>query len=82
MLDVKSGTFWRQLGTYVVGGLFVGLPLFVPALAPLAPYLIPAGATMLGLAGTRVAGQAAPATPSAPPAKRSTPSSGNPPPAA
>ena len=55
-LDVKAPTFWRQLAVYVVGGAFVGLPLFVPALAPLIPYLVPAGAGMLGLAGTRFVG--------------------------
>ena len=77
MLDVKSSTFWRQLGTYVVGGLFVGLPLFVPVLAPLQPFLIPVGAGMLGLAGTKLA--APTQAPAAAPEKRSTPPQGKPP---
>lgn len=53
MLDFQGPYFWRQLATYVVGAAFVGVPIFVPALAPVAPYLVPLGASMLGVAGTK-----------------------------
>lgn len=67
-IDVKSPTFWRQLAVYVVGSAFVGLPLLVPPLAPLIPYLVPVGAGFLGIAGTGLLGRPAPA-PAAAPAK-------------
>jgi hypothetical protein len=52
MLNVESPFFWRHLAVYVIGALFVGLPLVVHRLAPVGPFLIPVGAAMLGIAGT------------------------------
>lgn len=52
MLSPESPFFWRHLAVYVVGAIFVGLPLVVHALAPVGPFLIPVGAAMLGIAGT------------------------------
>lgn len=46
----ESPFFWRHFVTYVSGAALVGLGLAFP---PTAPYFIPAGAGLLGLAGTR-----------------------------
>lgn len=53
MLDFQGSYFWRQLATYVVGAAFVGVPLLVPVLTPVAVYLAPIGMAMLGVAGTK-----------------------------
>ena len=51
-MNFSDPNFWRHLAAYVVGGALVGLPLLVPALAPAAPYMIPAGLGLVGIGGT------------------------------
>lgn len=78
MLDISSPHFWRNLATYIVGGAFVGLPLLVPVLAPLAIVLQPLGLGMVGLAGTRALMPSAPPLLPAPGRTGTTPPAGTP----